>query len=603
MKRGVLYFSLFAIIFLIPLLYPLDFQTNFIFVKERCAEHIPIGDKFESVIKSFRVSIFHQLYKPLAFFYCGLIRGFGGNPFYFKIFFSFVYFLTFLSIYIFLRIITGRETLSLLASFISFITAPYLHQVFLSLYTNIFGVILVFLTGILFLKDEMRYSIFLFLSIILSFLNAFASDDSRLFVLPFLFILGIFYGFRKRRFYLIGLNFLFIFLSILLLPSIRGMINFPSSVSSVLWSIFFYTGFIADYYIYAIDISGVILFSLSAIYSNMEVRSILLILLCFLSLFILFSFPALPYSVQWHNFFFVYPELPIQSFLFGILIVISSFIHIKYGMRFKKFFSAEILVISFTILFVTGIFPRTRTDPSSRHLLLVYPFMVFLVMELIEEVLRRRDLITGFLIFPLIISQFFHLGVNIYNSSVREDAIYKEVQEVRRFLRINRRYISHNCLYVVGPNYFLPEIRDFVNPWGKGIVRVLPIPSGSLTDIKTFEFFLNLTKDECDKKFFLTMRFQPVVSPLYEGIEGFFQYLGKSQEPLSDQYMMAQYAYMHSPAPLSVENLLYKKNLIHRSSVKFYSLPLFLSELIHRITFHLPFALPYEVKAEIFEED
>jgi hypothetical protein len=193
--------------------------------------------------------------------------------------------------------------------------------------------------------------------------------------------------------------------------------------------------------------------------------------------------------------------------------------------------------------------------------------------------------------------------VNIYNSSVREDAIYKEVQEVRRFLRSNRRYISHNCLYVVGPNYFLPEIRDFVNPWGKGIVRVLPIPSGSLTDIKTFEFFLNLTKDECDKKFFLTMRFQPVVSPLYEGIEGFFQYLGKSQEPLSDQYMMAQYAYMHSPAPLSVENLLYKKNLIHRSSVKFYSLPLFLSELIHRITFHLPFALPYEVKAEIFEED
>jgi hypothetical protein len=483
------------------------------------------------------------------------------------------------------------------------LTAPYLHQVFFGFYGNIGGVILIFLTSILFLKDEMRYSIFLFLSIILSFLNAFASDDSRLFVLPFLFILGMFYGFRKRRFYLIGLNFLFIFLSIILLPSIKGMINFPSSVSSVLWSIFFYTGFIADYYIYAIDISGVILFALSAIYSSMKVRSILLILFCFLSLFILFSFPALPYSVQWHNFFFVYPELPIQSFLFGILIVISSFIHIKYGMRFRKFFSAEIVVISFTILFVTGIFPRTRTDPSSRHLLLVYPFMVFLVMELIEEVLRRRDLITGFLIFPLIISQFFHLGVNIYNSSVREDAIYKEVQEVRRFLRINRRYISHNCLYVVGPNYFLPEIRDFVNPWGKGIVRVLPIPSGSLTDIKTFEFFLNLTKDECNKKFFLTMRFQPVVSPLYEGIEGFFQYLGKSQEPLSDQYMMAQYAYMHSPNPLPVENLLYKKNLIHRSSVKFYVLPLFLSELLHRLTFHLPFALSYEVKAEIFEED
>jgi len=603
MKKTGIHIILFTVIFLIPLLYPLDFQTNFITFQNICIQHFSQEEYIKNILHVFRWTAFHQLYKPLGFLFCIIVRIFRGNVFYYKIFFVFVYILTAFVIYTFLRITTKKPLLSLFATFFSLLTAPYLHQVFFGFYGNIGGVILIFLTGILFLKDEMRYSIFIFLSIILSFLNAFASDDSRLFVLPFLFILGIFYGFRKRRFYLIGLNFLFIFLSILLLPSIRGMINFPSSVSSVLWSIFFYTGFIADYYIYAIDISGVILFALSAIYSNMKVRSILLILLCFLSLFILFSFPALPYSVQWHNFFFVYPELPIQSFLFGILIVISSFIHIKYGMRFRKFFSAEIVVISFTILFVTGIFPRTRTDPSSRHLLIVYPFMVFLVMELIEEVVRKRDLITVFLIFPLIISQFFHLGVNIYNSSVREDAIYKEVQEVRRFLRINRRYISHNCLYVVGPNYFLPEIRDFVNPWGKGIVRVLPIPSGSLTDIKTFEFFLNLTKDECDKKFFLTMRFQPVVSPLYEGIEEFFQYLGKSQEPLSDQYMMAQYAYMHSPAPLPVENLLYKKNLVHRSSVKFYVLPLFLSELLHRITFHLPFALPYEVKAEIFEED
>jgi hypothetical protein len=110
------------------------------------------------------------------------------------------------------------------------------------------------------------------------------------------------------------------------------------------------------------------------------------------------------------------------------------------------------------------------------------------------------------------------------------------------------------------------------------------------------------------------MRYRPLRSPLYEYPGNiFFKYLKKTLFPLpeheiphsrlSDQYMMGLYAYMHSPDPLPVENLLYKKTLIHQSSVKFYVLPLFLSELLHRITFHLPFALPYEVKAEIFEED
>ena len=413
----------------------------------------------------------------------------------------------------------------------------------------------------------------------------------------------MFYGFTKRRLLLFGFNIFFEFLSILFFIGGKGIINPPSSVSSIIWSIFFYTGFIADYYIYAIDISGILLFSLSALYLSKRIHPLFISIFGIFSLFIILFHPPLPYTVQWHNFFFVYPGLPVQSFLFGVLIIVSLFLHMKYGSTYRRFFAAEILIVSSVILFVTGIFPGTRTDPSSRHLLLAYPFMIFLLMELLREVIKRRDMLTGSFIIPLILSAFFHGVVNIYNSSVREDAIYKAVESERIFLRIYRREVSHNCLYVVGPNYFLPEIRDFVNPWGKGIVKVVDLPSGSLTDVKTFELFLNYTDEKCEKKFFLVMRFRPVISPLYDDIKNFFEYFRRSQNPLSDQYMMAQYAYMHSPNLLPVEELLYKKTMIHESSVRFHTLPLFVSELVHRIIFGLPFAIPYEVKSAIFKED
>lgn len=565
-------------------------------------ENLPEDAFGKKIMNAFKMEVFGQLYKPVSsILYCELIRKFDGNAFLFKLFFAFIYLITGITIYAFFKKISKNPTLSILSTFLSLLTVPYLHQVWLSLFTNILGVVLVLLSGLLFLKESTP--LFFPLAFILSFFNAFTADDSRLFAIPFLIGLGAFYGFTKRRISLILFNSFWIILSLLLFI-ITGYKREISPPYNPLLSLFYYTAFISDYFIYALDLSGVLLFAFSTLLprqpSNLKWA---IYPSLFLSLSTILLYPPYPYTTQWHNFFFVTPSLPFQSFLFGMLIILSSFFHIKKSPIHRKVFSTEILIISATIIFVTGIFPKIRTDPSSRHLLLAYPLMIFITIETISEVLKNRNTLLKVLLTPFFISFLFHLITNAYNSSVREDAIYLSVQDTRIYLKTHRRYFEKNCLYIVGPNYFLPEIKDFVNPWGKNIVEVIDTPSGSLTDLKLFETFLNLSEDKClgKKRYFLTMRYKPSIT-FYEGPgKKFFEYLEKTQSPLSDQYMMAQYAWMHLEGTLPVEEKLSQYPMIYGSSIEYKVLPIFLSELIHRLSFHIPLFLSYEIRTNIFE--
>lgn len=565
-------------------------------------EFIPYSGSFlNDIVNGLMASFFGQLYKPFIFtFYCWVIRLFGGDTVLYKFFFSSLYLITGIIIYAFLRRLTGKPSLSTWATFISLLTVPFLQQVFMSFYTNIFGVIFIFLLSMLFITE--RGDVWWYAGvIILSVINAFVTDDTRLFTIPFLLSIALVRGFSRKRCFVLFLTLLFLtFSNFFFLKLLGGKTLMPVPPEGIFWSYFYYSGFVADYFIYAFGFSGIILASIRPVLFLKKGYVIILFLLLGSGI-ILFQ-RQYPYSNQWHNFFFVTPSLPHQFFLFYILILLALLLLcIKRGEAYYRVFALEIFIISSVLIFVTGIFPRVRTDPSSRHLLCLYPFLAFLILESGVELWRKGGLSRAITAF-LFISLTFHLIANAFNSSTREEAVSRVFKEGRDYLRNHVFRFAPGCLYVVGPNYFLPEIRDFVNPSGRNI-QVFSLPSCAMTDLETFSLFSELLAKECKwkRRILLSMRFMPESSPLYEFPSGrFFEGLLKTQSRLADQVSMAYYAYMHY-GELPVERVLKGFPLRNKIDERFYLLPFFVSELVHRLRFKIPLLLPYRVTVEIRE--
>lgn len=566
----------------------------FLYLKNVCATYLPAGDGIFNVLKH---TISGQTYRIGIFLSCPLIRWFGTDVIPYKIVSSLLYGVFGVTTFLLLKKISEKDFLSFFSTILTLLLPQFVFYSWPVLdFTNIIGAWFVFLLCILFFKDFKMRITALSLYIPLSFLSSFVSEQSRLYALPFLLLLYLFYPERRNRnsSLFIIIVFFFTALSLVLHASLasRPSLQFEG-IKGLFLSVVYYTHFIVCYFIYSYDYLGLVGFISSFFRFYEEKSKRILFYLFFLSGFsVAFFMPLYPYAELGFNFFFVTPSIPWQFFGIGIAILISSIYSIKKSPEKWERFSFSAVVISSSILiFVMGIYPRIRDDPSARHILVVFPLFTAIILKNILDLFKKQVLfkILGILLLSIFIRNLSPLyslvdgGRNLYNLA----------NELRGyFLNISRKTKGRMCIFYINPQYYITAPDDILFSFKTRETRVFTHGAGQ----EYLEF--------CKKRSFgIFWRFRPSSDPMYlKPGEDFFRNM-KPFLPYGDQLNIAHFSEMHTPLPLPLEEELEKNPLVFKAEARYKVPPLFFNELIHRLKNHIPFFLEYRYYFKVYEEN
>jgi hypothetical protein len=249
----------------------------------------------------------------------------------------------------------------------------------------------------------------------------------------------------------------------------------------------------------------------------------------------------------------------------------------------EKFALACIVLCSGILIFVTGIFPRIRTDPSARHILVLFPLFSTVIVKNFFEV-GRISKATQTLIFILATIFCMRQLLPLYELVSENVEPFHLVYDLRNYFLTKRNL----CIYYLTPQYYLVYPEDIVSPKDR--------------ETKVIPFWVNISiedlKKRCANKKTLGIfwRFRPSIDPQYfPPGEKFYSYLRKAfLHVRDDQLNMALFAKMHSPSPTDIEC---KMKKVER---KFKSPPLFINEMIFRFLKKIPFIITYSYYFDIY---
>lgn len=365
----------------------------------------------------------------------------------------------------------------------------------------------------------------------------------------------------------------------------------------------YYLSFMADYIIYCVGFSGVLILCSSFLkYLPEKIKIPFGIIYFLLSIIFLISFPSFPYSNLWLNFFFVTTGIPWSLFLLMVMIILSmTYTFIKEKETLPRLCASIIILFPLILAFVMGIFPRIRTDPSSRHLLPLYPFLSYLLVEAILYNLKGSKIYKTFTLI-LLLPFLYHLLIAPYHSFNEEKAWREASNKIRIHLLQEIKRKMDVCYYIPDKTYYINSYDHLIFPYRAYKIRFVRVFADDITDIPESEFH----KKECEnkKERFIFMRWKPEVNPFYEraGRE-FFRNMEKFRRYPDDQLSMAYYAYMHNPSLTPTElNLRRYYRPVFKAGGRYSSYPLFINELFHRWFYRLPFSIPYEFYFEVYEK-
>lgn len=550
----------------------------------------------KGALEIFKTTLLGQLYKLSLFLSCLPLRWFGNDPVPHKIIASSFFGVFSLTLFLFLKKLTKDEKLSLISSIFTILLPPFVFYSWPVLdYANIAGAWLVILTSILFLTEKRGY-IFHILTFIIAFLSSFLTEQSRLYTLPVLLIMFFIYKEkRKKNLPLLFMNAFFTILSIMLHmkyaerygPGLKG-------IKGLSMSIIYYTHFIFCYFIYLFGFTGVLLFLTSFIRFFQKIA--LPFLIFFLTgLILTFSIPLYPYAELGFNFFFITNGPPYGFFLCAIFIIsLSIFTLLKNGEIWEKFSITSIFICSSILIFITGIYPRIRTDPSARHLMAILPLFSLILFKNLFDLMndKRLRFLSVLLISGLFLRNFFlilslismgrgisHLGYELHYFFTKEEKVARDGL----------------CIFYLNPQYYIIDMRDIVsNPYKSRVFMVNE-------DLEAMEF---IRKNYCEGKkvFGIVWRFRPLHAPVFKSAgDSFFTYMRSFSDTGDDQFNIAGFSRMHTTDDISIEKDMRGKKIVFKAEGSYIVPPLFLKEFIHRLINGIPVFLRYRYYFNVYE--
>jgi hypothetical protein len=215
--------------------------------------------------------------------------------------------------FVFLKKLTRNIPLSFASVILSSTLPPF---VFYSWpifdFSNLIGAWCVFMVGIFFFIENKKHVIFKVLTFFFSFFSAFASDQSRLYTLPFLGLLFLFHPEkRKKNLFLLASAFLFIVVSLIFHLSLVSKSIIPRKIEHPFITLIYYIHFIVCYFLYCYDYTGLLLFESSFLrFIEKKTRKYVFWLFFASGILFILSMPVYPYTNVLFNFFFVTPSIP-----------------------------------------------------------------------------------------------------------------------------------------------------------------------------------------------------------------------------------------------------------------------------------------------------
>lgn len=542
---------------------------------------------------------FWQMYHPSLLIWCGPFFKFWCSSLLLcKIYFALLFTLLLYSTFLFLHHISNKPLHTFLAVLLFSVLLPVFHQIWLEFYGNIYGLFTLILTGIIFFSSKKRY----ITGFIFAFFNGFGDGVSRLYTLPFLTLLMLFYGCNKKRVIIFGFNLFFCiagsFSQAYLVNKTAHIISFTNTP---IITLIYYMSFMADYFIYIIGFAGTFLLCAGFMryLSSDKMRHFSASFYFLIATIFVITFSPHSYSNFWHNFIFVTTDVPWTFFLISLMLIISFAYSVwKTNDTAGKLCGTIIIIFPLILAFVMGVFPRIRTDPSSRHLLPLYPFMCLQLIEILFFLIKKFRGNKVWIII-LLMGMGYRLIVGGYNSWREEQAWRNISANLRIHFLIQAKRKVEIC-YLTPQYYYINDYEDLMFPFESNLIKFVRI-NKIYTDNKIHVLELQ-KKCLSGRVRFIVLRFKPTVDPFYEGPgEKFFKKMKKFSDYYDDQLLMSHYAYMHTPYLTPLEKVLARYKKVYNTTERYTILPLFLNEVIHRIIYNIPFLIPYEVYSDIYE--
>lgn len=493
--------------------------------------------------------------------------------------FIFLTFLCGISIFTFLFVFTKNFWLSFITVLAFMLLPPFQFIAWKSFDTNLIGIPFVFLAGTLFLLLERRsYLTIPFL--ILSFMAILSGEASRFFLaLVIVCILFTSYSNFKIGAILTGIvligELVFIFV---LTPGHSAVFKSGPIYGSRIKDVLYYSTFFTSNFVHSF---GVITF-LSIIAYLFPLRTEQWRV--FFILPFVFIFPVFPYRNFEECFTFVFysPYFLVLLFLVFIAILI---IKMFYSARESRFFPAYILLSILGIMIALLVYPNVRTDLSSRTLLYLYPFILFLLVKGIKFEKRR------WLVIFISFSFLFHISVNFINRRGEEDALRKGMREgVKRITKMDRMIRRDWGLVQIYIDYVLRDVYFPPRPFRKFENHLI---TSGLFNLKGFLDGLKNIPHYTEGVYILVKRFRPSAYP-------FPLPLNEEKGLLKDELMFYKNSTkitelrMFKPEDTPLEEYLNRNGtFIWKISEKYNVFPSFIPEILQRVLKGMPLKIKY----------
>lgn len=582
---------------------PVVISSYLLWVRNKCPIFLPPQEGPEGIFKLFHTVLFTHSYRLFVFLVCPLVRWFDANVIYHKIIFSLLYGILGITVLFLFKKLTRNQKLSFFSTILTFILPPFVFYSWpIFELSNIMGALCVFWMCIFFFTESRNIPLYILFTLT-AFLSGFGSEQSRLYTLPSLFLLFLLYPERRsKNIYLLCISTFFIFLSLLFhtkYARIPGpQLNTPSAF---LLAVVYYSHFIFCYYLYCYGYLGISFLTSSFIrFMDKKFRNKILFLFFSLFLLLTLSIPVYPYSEVFLNFFFVTPGLPWQFFALALIFCVSLlYSSVKSKERWEQFSIFNTLSCSLILIFIMGIYPRMRTDPSARHLLVVFPFTSLLLLKIFSDWLKGIDkkYFKYFIIFLFTLTMVRNFSP-LYSLISKWHGISSIGYSVHSFLSHKlKRMQKKVCIFYLNPQFYFFFPDDILSSHLKPRARVFRYTKDP--NLRQIE------EESCkDRKIWgIFFRIKPAMHPLYYPVrERFFTmahtFSLKGDDPQAE---MMELAKMHTSENLALEEKLKKLPLLFRIEGEYFTTPLFLNEFLHRIISHIPFFLSYKFYFEIYD--
>lgn len=579
--------------------------SGYLLIRRICSHYFPAGEGIFEFLGSIKGTFFNTHYKLGVFLSCPFLRWFHTDFFLYRFSHSLLWGILALLVFYFLKALTNNPRLSLIATVVTFLLPPFLEIPPVPEYSNPLGAAFVFLICIFFFIRKRNLFLNL-LYVIIALLGTFLSELSRLYSLPLFALLYFVYSERREEntFWLFSLAFLTLlsfFIHAMLVH--KSIIYSFKGVKGVVFSFIYYVHFIYGCYLFSFGYLGMLFLTSSFIRFLSLRKHIIFYIFFLLSLLMVLSLPLYSYSEFFLDFFFVTPSVPWQFFLLGFALLLSGgYSAFKSKEKWEVFSFFAIFSASGILLFVMGVFPRIRNDPSARHLLVVFPLFSLLLVKIGRDWIKESKcrLLALFIISLAVLRNIFPF---IYVISKQHNLPSLTYDLHLYFIRELKRTRESVCVYYLNPQYYTLGPQEIGYPYKKN-VRTFLLFVRPVLDGKIDEKILEERSEECDRKIGIFWRFRPLHNPLYLLPSfKFFEYMKTFSLPrVRDfQFNIAESSFMHSLSPLPLEYQLKKFPLLFAAETKYCSFPLFLNELLNRLIHSLPLCIEYKYSFYIFE--